>query len=590
KGAYDASWERSDFTLLRGCEVLFAPKREPGVALDVEALCARLAHAKSLFGDGLWLAVELLHLLDDDLWLAELRAAGERCGVPLVAAGDVHMHARSRKRLHDVLTAVRLGRPVAECGFGLQVNAERHLRTRLRLAETYPHDLLAATLDVAKRCSFDLASIKYNYPEETLPRGLTPTHALRRLVQEGARRRYPRGVPLKVRLLLRKELVLIAECRYEMFFLTVHDIVRFAEEQKILCQGRGSAANSVVCFCLGITAMDPMDSQPLLERFISKDRRNEPPDIDVDFEHERREEVIQYIYGKYGRERAAIAAVVICYRTRSAIRDTGKALGIPQPLVDAFASDHHWFDDKLAVDRLCDLARITGCDLGAREAALWMEMCWQLMGFPRHLSQHVGGFVLTQTRLVRLVPVENASMKDRSVIQWDKDDLEDMGLMKVDVLALGMLTALRRCLDFRNALHGTQWALRDIPNDDPATYAMIRRADTVGVFQIESRAQMSMLPRLKPKKFYDLVVEVAIVRPGPISGGMVHPYLRARERRDRGEAIVYERSSRETGAKPRLQKALERTLGVPIFQEQVMEISMIAAGFTATQADALRRA
>lgn len=590
KGEYDVDWDRSNFALLSGCEVLFAPRRDPGAPLAIDTLCARLAQAKGWFGDSLWLAVELPQLQDDDLWLASLREAGERCGVPLVAAGDAHMHARSRKRLQDLLTAVRLGRTVADCGFALQGNAERHLRLRVRLGEIFPHDLLAATLDVARRCSFDLASIGYNYPRETLPPDLTPTQALRVLVHEGARRRYPQCVPLKVRLLLRKELALIAECKYEMFFLTVHDIVRFAEERKILCQGRGSAANSVVCFCLGITAMDPMHSQPLLERFISKDRRNEPPDIDVDFEHERREEVIQYIYGKYGRERAAIAAVVISYRTRSAIRDTGKALGIPDALVDAFAKDHHWFDDKLDVTRLRDLARITGCELGEHEATLWMEMCWQLMGFPRHLSQHVGGFVLTETRLVRLVPVENASMKDRSVIQWDKDDLEDMGLMKVDVLALGMLTALRRCLDLRNALRGTQWALRDIPDEDPATYEMIRRADTVGVFQIESRAQMSMLPRLKPRTFYDLVVEVAIVRPGPISGGMVHPYLRARERRDRGLAITYERSSRERGAKPRLQKALERTLGVPIFQEQVMEISMIAAGFTATQADSLRRA
>ncbi|RYY69243.1 MAG: error-prone DNA polymerase, partial [Comamonadaceae bacterium] len=419
-------------------------------------------------------------------------------GVPLVAAGDVHMHARSRKPLQDLLTAVRVGRTVAECGFALQANAERHLRRRVRLGETYPADLMAATLVVAARCSFDLRSIAYDYPEETLPKGLTPAQALARLVDEGARRRYPQEIPAKVKGLLERELALIAECNYEMFFLTVHDIVRFAEQEKILCQGRGSAANSVVCYCLGITAMDPMHSHPLLERFISRDRRNEPPDIDVDFEHERREEVIQYIYRKYGRERAAIAAVVISYRTRSAIRDTGKALGIPAALVDAFAKDHHWFDDQLAVTRLRDLARITGCELGEREAQLWMDMCLQLMGFPRHLSQHVGGFVLTQTRLVRLVPVENASMKDRSVIQWDKDDLEDMGLMKVDVLALGMLTALRRCLDLRNALRGTQWALRDIPDEDPATYAMIQRADTVGVFQIESRAQMSMLPRLKP--------------------------------------------------------------------------------------------
>ncbi|HSV46389.1 MAG TPA: error-prone DNA polymerase, partial [Ramlibacter sp.] len=353
--------------------------------------------------------------------------------------------------------------------------------------------------------------------------------------------------------------------------------------------GRGSAANSVVCYCLGVTAMDPMHSEPLLERFISLDRRNEPPDIDVDFEHERREEVIQYIYGKYGRERAAIAAVVISYRTRSAIRDVGKALAIAEPLVDAFAKDHQWFDDELAADRLGELAHLHGVDISAHQARLWLELTGQLMGFPRHLSQHVGGFVLTQTQLTRLVPVEKASMKDRSVIQWDKDDLEDMGLMKVDVLALGMLTAIRRCIDFVSQRRGVPFTRYDIPDEDPATYDMIRRADTVGVFQIESRAQMSMLPRLKPTTFYDLVVEVAIVRPGPISGGMVHPYLKARERRDKGETIEYERSKFD-GKEPRLKKALARTLGIPIFQEQVMEISMIAAGFSASDADALRRA
>ncbi|MCG2592927.1 error-prone DNA polymerase [Ramlibacter sp. XY19] len=591
KGEYRVSWKDSDFRLLQGCEILYVPKREPGAMPEKEALCAGLRRAKALFDGHLWLAVELLHLLDDDLWLALLRDAAERCGVPLLAAGDVHMHVRSRKPLQDVITAVRMGRTVPECGFALQGNAERHLRRRKRIAETYPPELLAATLEVARRCNFDLESIRYDYPQETVPHGMTPTEGLRMLTYEGARKRYPQGIPDKVEELLAKELKLIAECRYEMFFLTVHDIVRFAEEKEILCQGRGSAANSVVCYCLGITAMDPMLSNPLLERFISKDRRNEPPDIDVDFEHERREEVIQYIYGKYGRERAAIAAVVISYRTRSAIRDVGKALGIAEPLVDAFAKDHHWFDDGLAVERLQELAKLSQCELTAHAAAQWMELAQALMGFPRHLSQHVGGFVLTQTRLVRLVPVENASMKDRSVIQWDKDDLEDMGLMKVDVLALGMLTALRRCLDFRNTLRGERWALRDIPNEDPQTYEMIRKADTVGVFQIESRAQMSMLPRLKPQRFYDLVVEVAIVRPGPISGGMVHPYLRARDRAASGQEIAYERSAKEPpGTPPRLKKALERTLGIPIFQEQVMEISMIAAGFTATEADSLRRA
>ncbi len=589
KGEYRASWEASDFGLLQGCEILLAPSRE--AKLDLPQLCTRLAHAKGLFGERLWLAVELLHLLDDDLWLALLREAGQCTGVRLVAAGDVHMHVRSRKPLQDVITAVRLGRPVAQCGQGLQGNAERHLRQRKRLAEIYPSGLLAATLEVAERCNFDITTIKYNYPQETLPAGLTPTQALRQLTLESAAARYPHGVPAQITAWLEKELALIKECQYEMFFLTVHDIVQFARSKEILCQGRGSAANSVVCYCLGITAADPEHSHPLLERFISLDRRNEPPDIDVDFEHERREEVIQYIYNKYGRDRAAIAAVVIGYRTRSAIRDVGKALGVAEPLVDAFAKDHHWFDEEIGDERMSDLARNCGVEIDAHQARLWLELTRRLIGFPRHLSQHVGGFVLTQSRLTSLVPVENASMKDRSVIQWDKDDLEDMGLMKVDVLALGMLTAIRRCLSFVGQRRGATFTVYDIPPEDPKTYEMIRKADTVGVFQIESRAQMSMLPRLKPTTFYDLVVEVAIVRPGPIVGGMVHPYLKARERLAKGEEIEYERSSTENpGQEPRLKKALQRTLGIPIFQEQVMEISMIAAGFTASRADALRRA
>jgi error-prone DNA polymerase len=581
KGEYRVGWEMSNMTLLQGCEVLFVPHRTLGEAFDIDALCARLMQCRQLYASALWLAVELHHSLDDDLWLATLREAGERCGVPLVAAGDVHMHVRSRKRLQDVITAVRLGKTVEQCGYELQANAEKHLRPRLRLAEIYPPELLEATRVVAHRCNFDLKEIQYNYPQETVPKGLTPTAGLRKLTMEGARIRYPEGVPMKVEQYLEKELLLIAECKYEMFFLTVHDIVRFAREKKILCQGRGSAANSVVCFCLGITAMDPMHSSPLLERFISKERRNEPPDIDVDFEHERREEVIQYIYGKYGRERAAIAAVVISYRTRSAIRDVGKALGVQEKLVDAFAKEHHWFDDEIAAQKLLELASQAGVPIDDCKAGLWIELTKQLMGFPRHLSQHVGGFVLTQDKLTRLVPVEKASMVDRSIIQWDKDDLEDMGLMKVDVLALGMLTAIRRCLDFRNQLRGGAWGLADIPKEDPQTYEMIRKADTVGVFQIESRAQMSMLPRLLPRVFYDLVIEVAIVRPGPIQGGMVHPFLKARERVRQGLPVEYE--------KPQLKEALGRTLGVPIFQEQVMQIAMIAAGFTAEKADALRR-
>jgi error-prone DNA polymerase len=577
KGEYVCSREASDFSLLRECEILLAPQH--GLAL--EDLGERVEWAAQRFAGHLWLAAELLLEACDELWLQSLQRTSEATGVPLVAAGDVHMHARSRKPLQDVMTAVRIGKPVSECGFALQPNAERHLRQRMRMASLYPAELLERTLEVADRCSFSLEEIKYQYPQETVPKGLTPQQALRRFTIEGARDRYPQGVPWSVRKQLVRELDLIIDCGYEMFFLTVHDIVRFARSRNILCQGRGSAANSAVCYCLGVTAVDPTRSNLLFERFISKERK-EPPDIDVDFEHERREEVIQYIYEKYGRERAAIAAVVASYRTRSAIRDVGKALGVPERLVDAFAKDHFWFDEReLRVQKLGELASSLQVDVPAKALALWMELSEELMGFPRHLSQHVGGFVLTQGKLTRLVPVENAAMKDRSVIQWDKDDLDEMGLLKVDVLALGMLTAIRRCLAFVGERRGHAFGLTDIPDKDQDTYDMICRADTVGVFQIESRAQMSMLPRLKPRVFYDLVVEVAIVRPGPIQGGMIHPFLKARERRRRGEAIQYESEA--------LMPALERTLGIPIFQEQVMQISMIAARFSADEADQLRR-
>ncbi|ART59211.1 error-prone DNA polymerase [Acidovorax carolinensis] len=583
KGQYHVG-PGSPFGLLQGCELLLAPCRQRLDASDFVAVSACISSARGQFGsdfDGhLWLAVELHLAPDDSLWLATLQRAGAALGLPLVAAGDVHMHARSRKPLQDVITAVQRGCSVAECGFALQPNAERHLRQRVRLAGIYPPELLAATLTVAARCTFSLGEIRYQYPMETVPPGMTPAQALAWLAQEGAVGRYPQGVPDWIAAQIRKELALIAHCQYEMYFLTVHDIVRFARSQGILCQGRGSAANSVVCYVLGITAVAPEDSHLLFERFISKER-SEPPDIDVDFEHDRREEVIQYIYAKYGRDRAAITGVVTTYRTRSALRDVGKALGVAPALVDAFAKDHHWFDEDIATDRLQELAQAVGVPLHRHTAALWLELAAQLKGFPRHLSQHVGGFVLTQGKLTRLVPVEPASMAGRSVIQWDKDDLDTMGLLKVDVLALGMLSALRRCLDLRAALRGERWLLHDIPREDPSTYDMVCAADTVGVFQIESRAQMSMLPRLQPRVFYDLVVEVAIVRPGPIQGGMVHPYLQARERRRRGEPLQLE--------KPELEAALARTLGVPIFQEQVMQIAMIAAGFSPGMADDLRR-
>ncbi|HUQ26879.1 MAG TPA: error-prone DNA polymerase, partial [Burkholderiales bacterium] len=497
-----------------------------------------------------WIAAELHCGPNDRTKLDCLK----RLGLPLVAAGDVHMHLRSRKPLQDVLTAIRLGKPVAECGQALQPNAERHLRLRMRLARLYPPELLAESARIAARCDFSLDELRYEYPEELVPKGETPATWLRQLALEGLRWRFPDGVPEKVRALAERELALIAELRYEPFFLTVHDVVRYAREQRILCQGRGSAANSVVCYALGITEVDPARMNMLFERFVSKER-NEPPDIDVDFEHQRREEVIQYVYRKYGRERAALAATVICYRTKSALRDAGKALGVPAEEVDRVARSFAFPDDRIS------------------RSNQWMEIAAILKGFPRHLSQHVGGFVISRGPLAELVPVENAAMPDRTVIQWDKDDLEALGLLKVDVLALGMLSAIQRCL----TMVGKK-GMDEIPPDDRAVYAMIQKADTIGVFQIESRAQMSMLPRLKPANYYDLVIEVAIVRPGPIQGGMVHPYLR---RRRGEEAVVYPSDA--------VKQVLERTLGVPIFQEQVMQLAMVAAGFTPGEADRLRR-
>ncbi len=574
KGTYDVSWQGGDFASLQHCEVLLVPPR----AITFEALCVVCQRTKALFGERLWLALELLHGLDDDLWQHKLESAGAHAGVPLVAAGNVHMHVRSRKPLQDVLTAVRLGKPVAECGFELQPNAEAHLRARLRLAGIYAPELLQATLTVAARCTFSLDELRYQYPVETVLPGLTPSETLRRFTYEGMSQRYPQGIPASVQLQVEHELELIAELKYEMYFLTVYDIVRFARERHILCQGRGSAANSAVCYCLGVTEVDPSRMSVLFERFISRER-NEPPDIDVDFEHQRREEVIQYIYAKYGRERAAITGVVVTYRPKSAIRDVGKALGLDEDLVDAFAKEHRWFDGRnLLAQQLQERLAAADIDPEDQRITQWLDLTQQLMGHPRHLSQHVGGFVLTQGKLTRLVPVENAAMPDRSVIQWEKDDLDAMGLLKVDVLALGMLSAIRRCLDLISAQRGYTFQMQDIPAEDPATYDMICAADTVGVFQIESRAQMSMLPRLLPRCFYDLVIEVAIVRPGPIQGGMVHPYL---QRRQGLVPVAYPGGG--------LRAALERTLGVPIFQEQVMQIAMLAAGFSAGESDSLRR-
>ncbi len=570
KGTYALRLEDIEGTELDGCLILAAPER----GSSPEQLLAVASWLLRHFTGRCWLAVELLRTLEDEMWLHRLREASELSAIPLVASGDVHMHVRSRKALQDVLTATRIGRPLTECGSELQQNSERHLRTRLRLAQTFPAELLDETLRVAERCHFSLDELKYQYPDEVVPRGETPSSYLRRLTYEGAGRRWPDGVPAKVQDLIEHELELIAELRYDHYFLTVADIVRFARSQQILCQGRGSAANSVVCYCIGVTEVDPARMAVLFERFISKER-NEPPDIDIDFEHQRREEVMQYLYKKYGRDRAALTAVVISYRPKSAFRDVGKALGFAQDTLDALAGNFTWWDGKDVMPERITEVGLDVDDLAVRQL---MSLTGDLLGFPRHMSQHPGGFVLTRGPLTRMVPVENAAMEDRTIVEWDKDDLDALGLLKVDVLALGMLSAIRRCLEFVSARKGHVFEMQDIPAEDRQTYDMICKADTVGVFQIESRAQMSMLPRLRPRCFYDLVIEVAIVRPGPIQGQMVHPYLNRRQGK--------EQASYPSEA---LREALERTLGIPIFQEQVMQVAILAAGFTPGEADQLRR-
>jgi error-prone DNA polymerase len=550
---------------LADCLAIWLPPQEPSTADGL--WLARL------FPDAAWIAVELHLGPDDARRMAELEVLAAATGIPLVATGDVHMHVRSRRALQDTLTAIRHKTSVAQAGYALHPNGERYLRETSMLARIYPPALLAESVKIAGRCTFSLEELRYEYPEELVPPGETPTTYLRTLTEAGLRWRYPGGVETKVRELVEKELALIADLRYESFFLTVHDIVCFARSREILCQGRGSAANSVVCYALRITEVNPAETELLFERFISKER-NEPPDIDVDFEHQRREEVMQYVYKKYGRERAAIAATVICYRSKSAVRDVGKALGLDLAQVDRLAKSHAWWEQRSALPaRLLE----EGFDPETPVIAQLMELVDTLIGFPRHLSQHVGGFVISRGPLSRLVPIEKASMKDRTVIEWDKDDLDDLGLLKVDCLALGMLSAIRRTLDMVSVLRGRRFAMWDIPREDHATYEMIQHADTVGVFQIESRAQMSMLPRLKPANFYDLVIEVAIVRPGPIQGGMVHPYLRRRDGKEKKEYP------------PELEEALGRTFGVPIFQEQVMQLAIIAADFTPGEADQLRR-
>ncbi|NUT59847.1 error-prone DNA polymerase [Herbaspirillum sp. C9C3] len=570
----------SHLRALPDCQLILVPD----YPASEETLDAQLRWFAALAPGRAWVGMTRLYRPLDDLHRAALDAAARRHGLPLVAVGDVQMHQRSRKYLQDVVTAIRLGKPVQECGLALAPNAEQHLRPRMRLSLVHSPATLAQTLTVAAGCHFSLAELRYEYPDELVPLGMSPADYLRQETLAGAVKRYPQGIPGEVREQIEMELSLIAKKEYEAYFLTVYDLVKFARSRGILCQGRGSAANSAVCYCLGVTEVDPTSTRLLFARFISE-KREEPPDIDVDFEHQRREEVIQHIYRKYGRRRAALAAAVHSYRPRGALREVGKALGVDAAIVDTVAKSQHWFDSREEL-----LARFAeaGLDPELPQIGLWASITGKLLRFPRHLSQHTGGFVIARGQLSRLVPIQKAAMQDRSVIEWDKDDLESLRLLKVDVLALGMLTALRRSLELVSLRRGLPQVMQmhDIPREDPATFEMICKADTIGVFQIESRAQMSMLPRMQPRTQYDLVVQVAIVRPGPIQGGMVHPYLRRRELVREGGSFDYPDNTRKSG---KIKKVLERTLGIPIFQEQVMDVAIEAAGYSPSEADDLRR-
>jgi error-prone DNA polymerase len=546
------------------------------------AFIAFLDRLAADFGDRAYLAAQHLYRGDDAKRLNRLAALAAAHRLKLVATNDVLYHAPERRALQDVVTCIREGCTIAEAGFRLNANAERHMKPAAEMRRLFRDhgDAVARTSEIVARCRFSLDELRYEYPDEIVPAGLTPQAHLAALAWEGAAWRYPAtlypdGVPDDVRVRIEHELRLIEKLRYAPYFLTVHDIVRFARSQGILCQGRGSAANSAVCYCLGVTAVDPTRIDLLFERFISSER-NEPPDIDVDFEHERREEVIQYIYEKYSRERAGITATVICYRSRGAIREVGKALGLSQDVTASLAGFvWGWSNEGLADDQVREIG-LDPSDPTLRRA---LDLACQLIGFPRHLSQHVGGFVITRGPLAELVPIENAAMKDRTFIEWDKDDIDALGMLKVDVLALGMLTCIRKAFDLIALHYGERLSLATIPAEDPKVYDMLCLGDSIGVFQVESRAQMTMLPRLQPRQFYDLVIEVAIVRPGPIQGDMVHPYLR---RRSKKEAVEYPSEA--------LRKVLEKTLGVPLFQEQAMQIAIVAAGFTPDEADRLRRA
>lgn len=570
KGEYRIDSELLAKNFPSDCALLWVPNLEQADArIDSQACFLR-----TLTTGDLWIAAELLLRGYDRLQLDRLQRLGERFDIPVCAAGGVYMHEAERRILQDTLTAIRLVKPLTEVGFASEPNSQRHLRSLEQLKKLYPAQLLQETLHIANSCTFSLDELRYEYPSELVPKGHTAHSWLWQLTEEGIKKRWPEGISQKNRELIRHEMLLIKKLSYEHFFLTVHEIVCFAKNENIYCQGRGSAANSVVCYCLGITEVSPDHTEMLFERFLSPER-SEPPDIDVDFENSRREEVIQHIYAKYGRHRTALAATVVTYRSRSAVRDVGKALGLDEELIDRLAKSVFWWGSDLE-EQLSD----SGVDYEDPKIKTLLFLAQSLMGFPRHLSQHVGGFVISQGDLSHLVPIENAAMADRTIIQWDKDDLESLGLLKVDVLALGMLSAIHKAIDLVNSYSSIEVGMDNISlGEDEKVYDMICEADTVGVFQIESRAQMSMLPRLKPRSYYDLVIQIAIVRPGPIQGDMVHPYL---ERRKNPRKIKYESEA--------VRETLERTLGVPIFQEQIMKLAMVAAGFSAGEADQLRRA
>ncbi|MDJ0950137.1 MAG: error-prone DNA polymerase [Alphaproteobacteria bacterium] len=551
--------------------VALAPDR-PG-----ENFILYLKKLKQSFDKDCFIAAQNLLHGDHARRLEMLADLAEAAGLPLVATNDVHMHDPARRPLQDVLTCIREGCTLETAGYRLFPNGERHLKSAAAMAALFRDhpEAVARSHEIAERAAFSLDELRYEYPVDTVPDGWTEQEQLERLVHAGAQARYPGGVPERVRAGLDHELALIGQLNYASYFLTVHDIVRFARDRDILCQGRGSAANSAVCYCLGITAVDPAKHDLLFERFVSAER-NEPPDIDVDFEHERREEVLQYVYRRYGRHRAGLAATVISYRARSAIREVGKVLGLSEDMVGALSGTiWGWSSDGLVDAHIREI----GLDPTDRTLRQAVTLANEIIGFPRHLSQHVGGFVITRGPLEAVVPIENAAMEDRTVVQWDKDDLDALGILKIDLLGLGMLTCIRKGFDLLARHYGRDVSLATVPAEDPAVYDMLCKADSIGVFQVESRAQMSMLPRLRPRCYYDLVIEVAIVRPGPIQGDMVHPYLR---RRSGQEPVEF--PSEE------LRQVLEKTCGVPLFQEQAMRIAIVAAGFTPTEADGLRRA